>query len=52
MRRIKYQLLVFFLILIGVAGTAYGQYLGDKVPPKIMYDDEIEEDVFPPLLFF
>lgn len=40
--------LVIFLILIGFSGTVYGQYLGDKVPPNTMYDNETGETVFPP----
>ena len=39
---------VLFLILIGFTGTAYGQYIGDKVPPKTMYDDVTGDAIFPP----
>lgn len=39
---------VIFLILIGFAGTAFGQYLGDKLPPETMIVDETGEYVFPP----
>ena len=39
---------MIFLVLIGFSGTAYGQYLGDKVPPKTMYDNETGDAIFPP----
>lgn len=34
--------------MMGFAGTAFGQYLGDKVPPNTMYDTETGKEVFPP----
>jgi hypothetical protein len=39
---------IVFLVLIGLAGTAFGQYLGDKVPPNTTYDAETGKEVFPP----
>ena len=43
----KYFFLIF-LILVGFSGTVYGQYSGDKVPPKTMYDVETGEAIFSP----
>ena len=40
---------VLLLILIGFTGTAFGQYLGDKLPPNTMMDDpETGKLVLPP----
>ena len=44
----KYHFFVIFLVLVGILGTAYGQYSGDKVPPKTMYDTKTGETIFPP----
>lgn len=41
--------LVLLLILIGFMGTAFGQYLGDKLPPNTMMNDpETGKIVLPP----
>ena len=40
-------ILIGFSLTLGLVGTAYGQYLGDKLPPNTMYDAETGKDVFP-----
>ena len=40
--------LVLLLVLIGFSGTAFGQYLGDKLPPNTMMDPETGKEVLPP----
>ncbi len=44
----KNYLMVFCFVLVGITGTAYGQYSGDKVPPGTMYDVESGDTIFPP----
>lgn len=38
---------VILLILIGFVGTVFGQYIGDKIPPGTIIDDQTGSHTFP-----